>query len=90
MFILNVGYGNTDGSVKAQINYDALDRCYTDRNKIREILSIFNADRSSMSSEEREKNIKFICEYLKRQCIKLGHFSNSCEMERVKKLGGGK
>ena len=74
LFVHEIAYGDTDGSKKSDINIEALDRCYKNRDEIRKILALFNTKWDKLSEEERSTAQAEVNACLQKNEKQLGHF----------------
>ena len=74
LFVHEIAYGDTDGSKKSDINIEALDRCYKNRDEIRKILALFNTKWDKLSEEERSAAQAEVNACLQKNEKQLGHF----------------
>ena len=74
LFVHEIAYGDTDGMKKFNINEEAIDRCYKNKDEIRKILALFNTKWDKLSEEERSAAQAEVNAYLQKNKKQLGHF----------------
>lgn len=86
--LYEVAYGATDGTKKSSIYELAIKRCYDNSENLRNIISLFKTDWSSLTDSEKKEKKELINNYLIRNQIKLGHLISNLPEFNINKAGG--
>lgn len=90
--IYKVSYGSFDGTKKANVFSGGVNRCYKNISYIDHVIELMKLDWEKLAKNKEEYEIKKeeINKYLYAQCVKLGHFINTYELEYNNELGDKK